>query len=176
MDKRRELVLQRLSRIDHLNTSPYVAQNEKFIGRPVGTMSIEAALGTYMSDSENTEVFYFKQDTFTKTPDDSKQQIVKQMADYRSVLQQSRLIYSKKSAGSDNTYNYSNQGYDNIYDEACDDVYEELSVYDKLDANRSAGFLLYSYNKRGMHSVLGEPNSAGSYAGFIVEGDYTGNA
>ncbi len=30
------------------------------------------------------------------------------------------------------------------------------SDYDALDANRCSGFLLYSYNKRGTHSVLGE--------------------
>ena len=32
-------------------------------------------------------------------------------------------------------------------------------MYDKLDANRSAGFLLYSYNKGGMHSILAEISS-----------------
>ena len=36
------------------------------------------------------------------------------------------------------------------------------SAFDRLDENRCSGFLLYSYNKKGVHSVLGEHITPGS--------------
>lgn len=44
--------------------------------------------------------------------------------------------------------------------------------YDTLDANRCAGFLLYSYDKHGAHSILGEDISPGSYGGRITNGEF----
>ena len=149
MDRKRELVLQRLSRIDSLSVSSYVAENEKFKGQPVGTMSIEAAIGTYI--------------------------MTNQMADYMSVLEESRIISIKKGIDvvKDNTD-------DNITDlqdlSKANKLYESKNntsaIYDKLDANRCAGFLLYSYNKNGIHSVLGEHLTPGGYGGFIITADF----
>lgn len=34
--------------------------------------------------------------------------------------------------------------------------------FDRLDANRTEGFLLYSYDKHGVHSVLGESKAIGN--------------
>ncbi len=44
--------------------------------------------------------------------------------------------------------------------------------YDMLDVNRCAGFLLYSYDKRGTHCILGEDNKPGSYGGRITGGEF----
>lgn len=44
--------------------------------------------------------------------------------------------------------------------------------YDMLDVNRCAGFLLYSYNKKGTHSILGEDIKPGSYGGRITNGEF----
>ena len=44
--------------------------------------------------------------------------------------------------------------------------------YDMLDVNRCAGFLLYSYDKHGTHTVLGEDNRPGSYGGRITNGEF----
>ena len=56
------------------------------------------------------------------------------------------------------------------------DMEEEIVLpqtpYDMLDVNRCAGFLLYSYDKRGTHSILGENNKPGSYGGRITNGEF----
>lgn len=44
--------------------------------------------------------------------------------------------------------------------------------YDMLDVNRCAGFLLYSYDKHGTHSILGEDIKPGSYGGRITNGEF----
>lgn len=44
--------------------------------------------------------------------------------------------------------------------------------YDMLDVNRCAGFLLYSYDKHGTHTVLGEDCKPGSYGGRITNGEF----
>ncbi|MEE1257953.1 MAG: hypothetical protein UHN47_15795 [Lachnospiraceae bacterium] len=44
--------------------------------------------------------------------------------------------------------------------------------YDMLDVDRCAGFLLYSYNKQGIHSILGENINSGSYGGRITNGEF----
>ncbi|MBQ3165091.1 MAG: hypothetical protein IJC02_11275 [Lachnospiraceae bacterium] len=56
------------------------------------------------------------------------------------------------------------------------DLEEEIILpqtpYDMLDVNRCAGFLLYSYNKHGTHSILGEDIKPGSYGGRITNGEF----
>ena len=99
MDRKRELVLQRLSRIDSLSVSSYVAENEKFKGQPVGTMSIEAAIGTYI--------------------------MTNQMADYMSVLEESRIISIKK-------------GIDVVKDNTDDNI---TDLQDLSKANKKGNFL-----------------------------------
>ncbi len=44
--------------------------------------------------------------------------------------------------------------------------------YDRLDENRGAGFLLYSYDKHGAHSVLGEHHKTSGYGGSMTNGDF----
>lgn len=53
-----------------------------------------------------------------------------------------------------------------------EDGLQTESSFDKLDVNRSAGFLLYSYDKRGGHSILGRDVSPGYYGGRITSGDF----
>ena len=154
MDRKRELVLQRLSKIGSLSVSSYVAENEKFKGQPVGTMSIEAAIGTYI--------------------------MTNQMADYMSVLEESRIISIKKGIDvvKDNTDEcQTDSDITDLQDlsesnELSEPKNNTSAIYDKLDANRCAGFLLYSYNKNGIHSVLGEHLTPGGYGGFIITADF----
>lgn len=56
-------------------------------------------------------------------------------------------------------------------------AYEEVGVppvidFDKLDVNRGAGYLLYSYDKKGTHSILGDHVKPGSYGDRITDGDF----
>lgn len=56
------------------------------------------------------------------------------------------------------------------------DMEEEIILpqtpYDTLDVNRCAGFLLYSYDKHGVHTILGEDIKPGSYGGRITNGEF----
>lgn len=36
-----------------------------------------------------------------------------------------------------------------------DDGWQQANAYDRLDVNRTEGYLLYSYDKQGTHSILG---------------------
>lgn len=67
MNKRRELILQRLSRIDSIQTAQSNPRATKFRGRPEGALSIEAAIGTYMTGTPNAVDMYMKQDVYTKS-------------------------------------------------------------------------------------------------------------
>lgn len=56
------------------------------------------------------------------------------------------------------------------------DYPEEICIpesnYDKLDRNRFGGYLLYSYDKNGEHSILGEHITPGSYGDRITDGGF----
>lgn len=53
---------------------------------------------------------------------------------------------------------------------------EEINIpesnYDKIDVNRFEGYLLYSYDKNGEHSILGEHIIPGSYGDRITDGGF----
>lgn len=141
MNKKRELVLQRLSRIGSLTTVESAPQSRKFRGKPPGTLSIEAAIDAYYKGREENNPVSVGQ-VFVYCMMDIK--ITTQKFDETSENKRYR-----KNAG---------QGIQ--------------TAYDRLDANRCAGFLLYSYDKYGVHSVLGEQISPGSYGGRITSGDF----
>ena len=181
MNRRRELVLQRISRIGSLTGINSAPQNSKFHGKPPGTMSIEAAIGTYYNQHR-------QQDTYTRTSKDPKQrereQLSGQMAEYLSAIEESQLANTReglahpatdeqieaqkleKALENDSSAKYQFEKYHKTTDP------DAQTAYDRLDANRCAGFLLYSYDKYGAHSVLGEHITPGSYGGRITSGDF----
>ena len=53
---------------------------------------------------------------------------------------------------------------------------QKANAFEQLDVNRTAGYLLYSYDKRGIHSILGEDIRPGCYGDRITDGDYTNKA
>ena len=53
-----------------------------------------------------------------------------------------------------------------------DEIVLPQTAYDMLDVNRCAGFLLYSYDKHGTHSILGEDNKPGNYGGRLTNGKF----
>lgn len=187
MNKRRELALQRLSRIDTMNNG---AQNRgaRFKGSPAGAMSIEAAIGAYMNGKPESFELRYRQDAYTKTPNSPKhqmsQQMTRQMAEYMAVAEESQLAnartdLSDRAMDSDTLEEIlaadpSAQYQFRMYGKKAEP--EAPTVYDRLDADRCAGFLLYSYNKNGAHSVLGEHISPGSYGGRITSGEFLSKA
>ena len=114
MNRRREIALQRVSRIGSLTAVESVPQNTKFKGRPAGALTIEAVIGTYKLNEKGISNIHFIQNTFSQV--------------HIPILEESR---------------------------PANDAGARID-FDRLDANRCPGFLLYSYNKKGVHSVLGE--------------------
>lgn len=193
MNQRQKTALQRLSRLDSLASAERAPQPAKLRaadsqGAPA---TIEAAIGAYiMKDNELYELRRFladredKKETYVRTaPDAGGQETGEhsgQMAEYLTAAEESRLA----NARSGRTYDEreAERNYAKLMKALADDPSARYqlgryriqpgkdaeSVYDVLDANRCSGFLLYSYDKNGAHSVLGEHITPGSYGGRIT--------
>jgi len=172
MNRRRELTLQRVSRIGGITARDRYPQNTK--ERTTNAFTIEEALGTYMV-KEDTVYDFRRQDTYTQSDGDSRkndqEQFARQMKEYQSAADQNQLANAKsdlerraadrinikkfeEALAKDPSAQYQLSRYHKKKDE---------TDFDKLDANRCSGFLLYSYDKKGIHSVLGEQYSSGRH-------------
>lgn len=190
MNKSREMTLQRLSRIGGLAAVESVARMENPMavsmiikGKPIGTLTIEAALGVYMAGKKGAYDMRTMQDVYISTSKDTKQQLSQQMTEYRSTLEESQHTNAKAGDTDDDERQKkteqilkTNKSARYQFAHYRKQEQEELSVYDKLDANRCEGFLLYSYDKNGIHSVLGESICLGNYGGHIASGSFVSKA
>ena len=178
MNRRRELALQRVSRIGSIAAVDNISQNTKYKDSQTGarTSTIEAAIGTYLM--RGSELYDLRgQDTYIhgygESGSGAQDQLSQQMKEYISMssAEESQLANAKSDlerrvAEHINIRKYeealakdpSAQYQLNRYHKKADET-----DFDRLDANRCSGFLLYSYNKKGVHSVLGEHLSFGSY-------------
>lgn len=184
MNKSRELTLQRLSRIGGLAAVESVTHIENPMaasmlikGKPVGTLTIEAALGAYLAGKKSA------QDAYINMSKDPKQQLSNQMAEYMVTLEESQHTNAKAGDTDEDERQKkteqilkTNKSARYQFAHYRKQEQEELSVYDKLDANRCEGFLLYSYDKNGIHSVLGESICLGNYGGHIASGSFVSKA
>ena len=155
MNRRRELVLQRVSRIGGLTAVDNYQQNAKHKGSAAHARTIEAALGTYLMKDD--QVYDLRrQDTYTRSygeaGSEAQEQLARQMKEYVTAAEESQLANAKSDL---------ERRYHKIEDE---------TDFDWLDANRCSGFLLYSYNKKGIHSVLGEQYSSAGFGGTFATG------
>lgn len=157
MNRRREIALQRISRIGSLPAVESVTQT-KFKGRPIGSISIEAAINKYMDKKENESQVIEHRDKYIKTSNNQQQQtsdmIVGQMSEYMSMLEECRHVNIRR--GKDIEESAANIKTKKIYSGYYEKPEAEPGKYDNLDANRCPAFLLYSYDKNGVHSTLGE--------------------
>lgn len=194
MNRRRELTLQRLARIGALPASETVVQVEKPVSaaklKPAGTLTIEAAINVYMKRQKSAYDLRAQQDNYVSTSKDPKQHLSQQMAEYMAAIEESQLanarsgvVYDKSAAEldeeskekaekvlkTDRSARYQLEHYKKKQEVVS-------SVYDQLDENRCPGFLLYSYDKNGVHSVLGENISPGGYGGRITSGSFVSKA
>ncbi|MDE6054436.1 MAG: hypothetical protein K2G55_11880 [Lachnospiraceae bacterium] len=186
MNRRRELALQRVSRIGSIAAADNISQNTKYkssnTGARIQTNTIEAALGTYLI--RNNEVYDLRgQDTYIhgygESGSESQDQLSRQMKEYISMASSDGMASEEESQLANAKSDLERRIAEHInikkFEEALakdPSAQYQLSRYrrkgdgtdfDRLDANRCSGFLLYSYNKRGVHSVLGEHLSFGSY-------------
>lgn len=168
--------------------------------KPAGAMSIEAMLNTYMKRQKSVYAQFehaqfehdlrTQQDSYVSTVKDPKQQLSQQMAEYMAAIEESQLANARAGV----SYDKSAAELDKENQEKAEKVLktdrsaryqlehykkkEETpsSVYEKLDENRCPGFLLYSYDKNGSHSVLGENRNPGSYNGRVTGGGFVSKA
>lgn len=188
MNRRRELTLQRVSRIGSIAAVDNISQNTKYKSSHTGAQfqanTIEAALGTYLM--RDNEIYDLRgQDTYVRgqggsyvhgyreSGSDAQDQLSRQMKEYVSMAsaEESQLANAKsdlerrvaehinikkfeEALANDPSAQYQLSRYHKKGDE---------TDFDRLDANRCSGFLLYSYNKKGVHSVLGEHLSFAGY-------------
>ncbi|MDE7206147.1 MAG: hypothetical protein K2N90_03130 [Lachnospiraceae bacterium] len=204
MDRRRELTLQRLARIGALPASENVLQVEKPVSaaklKPVGTMTIEAAINVYMKRQKSVYAqighaqfehdLRTQQDSYVSTSKDPKRHLSQQMAEYMAAIEESQLANVRAGVNYDKSAEELNEENKEKAEKALRtdrsaryqlEHYRKQqevpsSIYDKLDENRCPGFLLYSYDKNGGHSVLGENISPGSYGGRITSGSFVSKA
>ena len=181
MNRRRELVLQRVSRIGGLTAVDNYQQNAKYKGSSVHARTIEAALGTYLM--KDNQVYDLRgKDTYTRgyeeTGSEKHDQLARQMKEYVSAAEESQLANAKSDLERRAAEHINIKKFEEALAKDPSAQYQ-LSMYHKtedetdfdwLDANRCSGFLLYSYNKKGIRSVLGEQYSSGSFGGTFAAG------
>lgn len=187
MNRRRELALQRVSRIGSITAADNISQNTKYksshTGARIQTNTIEAALGTYLM--RNNEIYDLRgQDTFVhgygESGSETQDQLSRQMKEYISMAsaEESQLANAKSDLERRVAEHINIRKYEEALAKDPSAQYQlsryhnkgEETDFDRLDANRCSGFLLYSYNKKGVHSVLGEHLSFGS-CGIIGKGE-----
>ncbi len=181
MNRRRELVLQRVSRIGGLTAVDNYQQNAKYKGSAAHARTIEAALGIYLM--KDNQVYDLRgQDTYTRSygnaDSDAQEQLAKQMQEYVSAAEESQLANAKSDLERRTADRVNIRKFEEALARDPSAQYqlsryhrkEEETDFDRLDANRCSGFLLYSYNKKGIHSVLGEQYSSGASGGMFAAG------
>lgn len=180
MNRRRELALQRVSRIGSIAAVDNISQNTKYKGSQTGARfqanTIEAALGTYMM--RGGEVYDLRgEDAYVHgyggSGSEAQDQLSRQMKEYVSLAsaEEDQLANAKSDLERRVAEHINIKKFEEALAKDPSAQYQ-LSRYhknsgetdfDRLDANRCSGFLLYSYNKKGVHSVLGEHLIFGSY-------------
>ena len=181
VNRRRELALQRVSRIGSIAAVDNISQNTKYksshTGARIQTNTIEAALGTYRM--HNDEVYDLRgEDAYIHgyggSGSETQDQLSKQMKEYLSLTsaEEDQLANAKSDLERRVAEHLNIKKYEDALANDPSAQYQ-LSMYqkkgdetdfDRLDAYRCSGFLLYSYNKKGVHSVLGEHLSFGNYS------------
>jgi len=180
LNRRRELALQRVSRIGSITAADNISQNTKYksshTGARIYTNTIEAALGTYLI--HDNEVCDLRgQDAYIhghgRSGSEAQDQLSQQMREYISMAsaEESQLANAKSDLERRVAEHINIKKYEEALAKDPSAQYqlsryhkkEEETDFDRLDANRCSGFLLYSYNKKGVHSVLGEHLSFESY-------------
>lgn len=170
LNRERENTLARLSRLAgyqsvEQQTTPSV-ENHQIKGRPVGAMSIDAAMGTLWGQAIATQI--------GEKQDEKSESINNQLEGYKTVIEEAKQsgkladdnevkeLKAVKVKNDEKSWeSYINNRMEMIGKRKTTKIYP----FDVLDQNRSDVFLLYSYDKRGFHSTLGASTNR-STSGF----------
>lgn len=175
MNRRREMAIQRVSRIGGIAVAESVPQSAKQKDSAARAFTIEAALGTYMAKNNEAYSMDYK-DTYTSGYEGGGQggngQLSRQMREYKSALEETKLANAK--SGLERARSAQRLKIKEFEEALANDPSAQYQLakyckkngesdFDRLDANRCSGFLLYSYDKKGVHSVLGEHLATGRH-------------
>lgn len=174
MNRRRELTIQRISRIEGLADVESATQSVRHKAKAARAFTIEAALGTYMAKTGEAYSADY-QDTYTPSYENQGQgshdRLYRQMKKYEEALEECRLANAKSGRSGRRLTRLSIKEFEEVLADDPSAQYQ-LNMYrkkngesdfDRLDANRCSGFLLYSYDRKGVHSVLGEHLTPGRH-------------
>ncbi len=177
VNRRRELALQRVSRIGSIAAADNTSQNTKYKSShtrtQIQTNTIEAALGAYLV--HNNEIYGLRdQDAYIHgyggAGSEEQGQMSRQMKECVSLTPEEAIANAKSDLERRVAEHINIKKFEEALAMDASAQYQlgryhkqgDETDFDRLDANRCSGFLLYSYNKKGVHSVLGEHLSFGS--------------
>ncbi len=158
MTKRRD-TLQRISRIDNIYTARDSMEAQIPCGHFVGIMTIEAVLDLYMTEISSPIIINFclLPEQYRESRTDGERAGVPVDGNKAGMALSGADMDTAAAAGDDESAG-------RFSDAAA--VLPQPELYDRLDANRGSGFWFYSYDKHGVHSILGAQR-AGGYGDYI---------
>ena len=176
MDSRRlaEMeLLHRLSRIDDVRTYQQLEQRLDIKENRRTSMSMQEALALYLQSIAPAIVPKLPKEEHRGKTDSNKRQ---ESPGTMEVVEVYRLANQRKQDAKERTKDrkYPKE----ISAEELRELEENTSniwlqnAFDRLDCSRAEGYLLYSYNKQGTHSIIGHDNQPGTYGGRITSGDF----
>lgn len=181
MDSRRlaEMeLLHRLSRIDDVRTYQQLERRLDIKENRRTSMSMQEALALYLESIAPAIVPKLPMEEQKVKTDSNKRQ---GSPDTMEVVEVYRLTNQRKQNAKERAkekkhhkeidLNERNEEQKNTSDKEASDIWLQ-NAFDRLDCSRAEGYLLYSYNRQGTHSIIGHDNQPGTYGGRITSGDF----
>lgn len=156
-------LLQRLTRVDGIRDS-LSSRNYDIKDARQKSMSMPQAIDLYMHAAVSTVVPMLPRVQELITQDERQNENI---ANGEAVAEVCRGANHRKKDEDECSQekNKKQRKSSDIHDDSIKEqkVNTQESIYDKLDKNRAAGYLFYSYDKKGAHSTLGKNTVTVSY-------------
>lgn len=176
MDSRRlaEMeLLHRLSRIDDVRTYQQLERRLDIKENRRTSMSMQEALALYLQSIAPAIVPKLPMEEQKGKTDSNKWQ---GSPGTMEVVEVYRLANQRKQDAKERAKEKKHQKEIDLNElnekkENASDIWSQ-NAFDRLDCSRAEGYLLYSYNRQGTHSIIGHDNQPGTYGGRITSGDF----
>lgn len=176
MDSRRlaEMeLLHRLSRIDDVCTYQQLERRLDIKENRRTSMSMQEAMALYLQSIAPAIVPKLPIEGQKGKTDSKKQQ---ESPGAMEVVEVYRLANQRKQDAKERTKEKKQDKEKNVNElsqqqENVSDIWSQ-NAFERLDCSCAEGYLLYSYNKQGAHSIIGHDNQPGTYGGRITSGEF----
>lgn len=156
-------LLQRLTRVDGIRGSMN-QHNSDIKDARRKSMSMPQAIDLYMHAAVPTVVPTLPREPERKTQDERQKENI---AHSEAVVEVCQVANHRKKDEDEclQEKNKKQRKSSDIEDDSIKGqrVKTQENIYDKLDADRAAGYLFYSYDKKGAHSTLGKNTVTGDF-------------